>query len=460
MADELGAWMVEHATNHLWVVYTDYHGRMAGRDVPRSRVQRVAERGTNFAKANFNFTIRDEQSQHPFFGADSGDVLAIPDPASVAMAPYQPDTAIAFATLHQEDGSIWEGCPRAALKRAVAALAEAGLSARVAFEPEFYLFNEVDQHPITSAGMYTIDGLSDGMEFVRRLAEALPELGIDLEQIGKEYGQGQFEANIAPDSPVQAAEDLFLLRMGIRGIAKSLGQHASFMPKLALNAAGSGLHVHLSLQDISGDDRTADSSHPTGLSSTARAFMAGWLEHAQSLTALGAPTANSYKRLQPASWAPAHICWGIGNRAALVRVPGPGKRARLEFRAGDNTASPFLFLAGLIWAGLDGVHQELDPGDPVTTDAGHLSAEEIVEQGMRFLPRDAGTAFDALERDVALKAGLGPLIHSEFLRVKRHELAAYNLQVTEWERADLLRRSLAQRALRGEPVVRHTGPAS
>jgi glutamine synthetase len=200
--------------------------------------------------------------------------------------------------------------------------------------------------------------------------------------------------------------------------------------------AGSGLHVHLSLQDAqSDDDRTADAADPSGLSAVARAFMAGWLAHAESLTALGCPTPNSYKRLQPGSWAPAHICWGIGNRAALVRVPGPGRRARLEFRAGDNTSSPFLFLAGLIWAGLDGIKRKLDAGDPVAADAGHLDEAELERRNIRFLPRDAHTAFAALSRDSALSEGLGPLIHNEFLRVKRHDLAAYDLQVNDWERA-------------------------
>ncbi len=436
MANDLAAWMAEHDASHLWVVYTDFHGRMAGRDIPRKRVSRVAERGTNFAKANFNFTIRDVQVPRPFFGANSGDVLAVPDANSAVRIPYESDSAIAFATLHDEDDNVWPGCPRAALKRAVAALADAGLTARVAFEPEFYLFQENAVDPISQAGMYTIDGLSDGMEFVRRLAEVLPDMGVELEQIGKEYGQGQYEANIAPDRPIEAADDLYLLRMAVRGVARKLGQHATFMPKISPDVAGSGLHIHLSLQDEGTDeDRTADQMHPSGLSATARAFMAGWLQHAEALTALGSPTPNSYKRLQPASWAPAHICWGIGNRAALVRVPGPGRRARLEFRAGDNTSNPFLFLAGLIWAGLDGVRRQLDPGDPVSADAGHLSAEEIAQRGMRFLPRDAGTALAALEQDETLREGLGPLIHSEFLRVKGVELASYNLQVNAWERA-------------------------
>lgn len=436
MASDIAAWMADSGSNHLWVVYTDYHGRMAGRDVPHDRVSQVQERGTNFAKANFNFTIQDVQVPHPHFGADSGDVLAIPDADSVVDLPFQNDSAIAFATLHDDTGHVWDGCPRAALKRAVAALADAGLSARVAFEPEFYLFTEAERHPISGAGMYTIDGLNDGMEFVRRLSDALPSMGIKLEQIGKEYGQGQYEANISPDRPVQAADDLFLLRLAIRGIAKQIGQHATFMPKTSPDAAGSGLHVHVSLQGAnSDDDRTADQDHPSGLSEVARSFMAGWLEHAEALAALGAPTPNSYKRLQPASWAPAHICWGVGNRAALARVPGPGKRARLEFRAGDNTASPFLYLAGLIWAGLDGIQRGLDPGEPMSADIGHLDAAEVSRRGIRFLPRDAGTAFNAFERDDVLRSGLGSLIHTEFLRVKRNELAAYNVQVNDWERA-------------------------
>jgi glutamine synthetase len=208
------------------------------------------------------------------------------------------------------------------------------------------------------------------------------------------------------------------------------------MPKFDPAAAGSGLHVHLSLQVASsGEDRTSDTSDPSGLSGVARAFMAGWLAHAEALTALGCPTPNSYKRLQPGSWAPAHICWGIGNRAALVRVPGPGRRARLEFRAGDNTSNPFLFLAGLIWAGLDGIQRQLDPGAPVTADAGHLEPAELERRNIRFLPRDAHAAFAALEDDSVLKRGLGDLVHTEFLRMKRFELASYDLQVNDWERA-------------------------
>jgi glutamine synthetase len=428
--------MVAEGYTQLWVCYTDYHGRLAGRSIPRARFAHVAERGTNFAKANFNFTIRDQQVPDPRFAADSGDVLAIPDPEAIYPLPFHPGTALAFALLHEEDGSVWAGCPRAALQRAVAALSAAGFSALVGLEPEFYLFASGDSTPATAAGMYTIAGLDAHAAFIEQLTDHLVAMDIALEQIGKEYGPGQYEATVTPAEPVVAVDRYLVFRLAARAVARTHGLLASFMPKPDATLAGCGLHVHLSLQHrTSGADRTADPDDPSGLSPAARAFLAGWLEHAEGLTGLGAPTANSAKRLQPASWAPAHVCWGIGNRAALVRVPGLGSRARLEFRAGDNTCNPYLFVAGLIWAGLDGIRRKLDPGPPAATDIGRLPASALAASGIRYLPRSTEVALDALASDTTLAEGLGSLLHQEFLRVKRAELASYLLQVTPWERA-------------------------
>ncbi len=427
--------LVAEGYAHLWVCYTDYNGRLAGRSIPRSRFAHVAERGTNFAKANFNFTLLDQQVPDPRFTADTGDVLAIPDPEAIYPLPFHPGTALFFAILHEEDGSIWDGCPRAALQRAVAALAEAGLSARVGLEPEFYLFSDEALTPTTRAGMYTIAGLDAQAAFIEQLTQHLVEMDITLEQIGKEYGPGQYEATVTPADPVTTADRYLVFRLAVRSLARAHGLRASFMPKPDAALAGCGLHVHLSLRDLAtGADRTADPDHSSGLSAEARAFLAGWLEHADALTGLGAPTANSAKRLQPASWAPAHVCWGIGNRAALVRVPGLGARARLEFRSGDNTCNPYLYVAGLIWAGLDGLRRGLDPGPPAEADVGRLPAGELAARGIRFLPRSTEAALEALATDTTLAEGLGALLHQEFLRVKRAELATYQLQVTPWER--------------------------
>ncbi len=427
--------LVAEGYAQLWICYTDYNGRLAGRSIPRSRFAHVAERGTNFAKANFNFTILDQQVPDPRFTADTGDVLALPDPEAVYPLPFHPGSALSLAQLHEEDGSLWAGCPRAALKRAAAALADVGLGALVGLEPEFYLFTDEALTPATQAGMYTIAGLDAQALFIEQLTQHLVEMDIPLEQIGKEYGPGQYEATVSPADPVTAVDRYLVFRLTVRSVARAHGLLASFMPKPDAALAGCGLHVHLSLRDLaSGADRTSDPNHPSGLSTEARAFLGGWLAHAEALTGLGAPTANSAKRLQPASWAPAHICWGVGNRAALVRVPGVGTRARLEFRSGDNTCNPYLFVAGLIWAGLDGLRRSLDPGPSVEADVGRLPARELAARGIRGLPRSTEAALAALAEDTVLGTGLGPLLHQEFLRVKRAELASYELQVTPWER--------------------------
>lgn len=181
------------------------------------------------------------------------------------------------------------------------------------------------------------------------------------------------------------------------------------------------------------DGRLSQDADAAGLSAPGRAFVGGLLHHAPALCGIGAPTVNSYKRLLPGSWSPAHVCYGAGNRAALVRVPDAGER-HVEFRAGDNTCNPHLFLAALLAAGLDGIRRALDPGLPVMDDIGHLDAAAAAERGLAMLPRSAPEALDALEADRTIMGALGPIIGPTFLRVKRSEIAAYELEVGDWER--------------------------
>ena len=147
---------------------------------------------------------------------------------------------------------------------------------------------------------------------------------------------------------------------------------------------------------------------------------------------------NSYKRLQPGSWAPAHAAYGVGNRAALLRVPG-GARRRVEVRAGDGTCNPYLYLAVLLAAGLEGIREGADPGPPAEGDLGHLPADEARARGIPLLPRSAHEALDMVEADSLMAEAVGPVILLEWLRVKRSELDAYDLAVTPWERTAYLR---------------------
>ncbi|CAA9568874.1 MAG: Glutamine synthetase type I [uncultured Thermomicrobiales bacterium] len=433
---------------HLWVQYADYNGRSQGKSVPRARFAEALAGGISFARANLGFNLTDAQAPDTGFGADSGDFLAVPDPAALAPLPYAPGAARAIAWMRRDDGAPWEGCPRSALLRQVEAYAERGLSLRVAFEPEAYLFEAGPDgpRPIAADGMFTVAALERTAAFLQAVGGALETMGVEVEQVAPEYGPGQIEINIRHAEPVKAADDLITLKDAARAVARAHGLVASFMPKPFETIAGCGLHVHLSLWSADGGSAMAgdedgagdEAPHPSGFGPTGRGFLGGILAHARGLCGLGAPTVNSYKRLRPGSWAPAHAAYAVANRSALVRIPGASRR-RVEFRAGDNTSNPYIFLTGLLAAGLDGIERGLEPGSPAEGDLGHLSPAELAAQGIILLPRTAGEALDAVAADGTLLAALGPTVGGEWLKVKRSELAIAETVVSPWERETYLR---------------------
>ena len=427
---------------HFWTIFHDYNGRACAKAVPKKRFRPTAEKGIVFARANLDFTLEDHQAHDAAFLADSGDFMAVPDPSSYVQLPYRAKTAQAHAFMRQEDGSPWQGCPRTRLQGMIDKLAAAGLSAQVGMEPEFSLFQPGDNgeyQPVAHDGMYTLDGLDRYSEFLHGLVETVEEMGIQVTQICKEYGPGQYEGNFHHASPIRAVDDFLIYKQVVRTLARDAGMIATFMPKPYAHLAGNGLHVHLSLWDQAGEtDLTCGQDDDQILSDIGRHFMGGLLAHARALTGVGACIVNSYKRLQPASWAPAHIFWGVGNRAALVRVPGMGNRRHLEFRSGDSSANPYFYVTALLAAGLDGIERQLDPGDPTEADVGHFSAAETAAQGIQLLPRSLPEALNAVESDTTIMDALGPIIGPEFLKVKRTEMATYDLEVHLWERKTYL----------------------
>jgi len=420
----------------LWIVFHDYSARACAKWVPRAGLAAALRRGGVFARANLNFTLDDRQVEAPRFAADSGDFFAVPDPPTFAPLPYRPGLGRVLSYLHTEEGALWEGCPRGRLDAMTAALAERGLAAQVAFEPEFTLFREGDGGYVAADdyAMYSVDRIDAHQALLARIEAALTAQGVRVIQLGSEYGAGQVEINLHHEAPRKAADDLVTFRETVRALARDAGLVASFMPKPFEGLAGNGVHVHLSLWDAAGGGSRSEGEGPLGLSAELAHFLAGVLAHAPALCGVAAPTVNSYKRLLPRSWAPAHTGWSGGNRGALVRVPGSSRR-RIEFRAGDHTANPYLLLTAILAAGLDGLARELDPGAPVEGDFGQLPAAELTRQGVALLPRSAGVALDAVEADAAVMAALGPVCGPEFLRVKRDELAHYERHVGEWERA-------------------------
>ena len=423
---------------NLWIIYHDYSGRSCTKTIPRERFAASIERGVVFARANLDFTLEDHQAEGAIFLAETGDFLAVPDPDSYAPVPYHDATARTHAFMRSDDGAPWEGCPRTQLQQMVEAYAAESLSLRVAFEPEFTLFEPTDDgeyRPADRDGMFTLAGLDRHYALWQKVIDTLRDMGVLVDQLGKEYGPGQYEATTHYDEPLKAVDNYLTFKEVVWSLAREAGFVASFMPKPYEHLPGCGLHIHLSLWDKAGQrDLSIGETPDQALSPLGGHFVAGLLSHAPALSGIGSPIVNSYKRLQPGSWAPAHICWGVGNRAALVRIPGMGRRRHIEYRSGDNAANPLLFLTAVLAAGLDGIRHSGDLPPPAHEDVGHLSAAEAEAQGLEFLPRSLPEALAALEADQVVAEALGPIIFNEFLKVKRTEMAAYDLHVHPWER--------------------------
>lgn len=423
---------------HLWVIWHDYGGRSCAKTVSKERFAGIFEKGVVFAKADLNFNLEDHMAPGSTFTPETGDFLAIPDPSNYAPIPYRRATARMHAFMRADDGSIWEGCPRTQLQRVVKAYAAEGLTLRVGFEAEFILFVPMDDgeyQPADTDGMFTVTGLDRHYSLWQDLIDSLHGMGVLVEQLGKEYGPGQYEATTRYDEPLKAVDDYLTFKEVVRALAREAGWVASFMPKPYAHLPGSGLHLHLSLWDMDGKhDLSMGETDDEPMSPLGMHFIGGLLAHAPALAGAGSPIVNSYKRLLPGSWSPAHICWGLGNRAALVRIPSMGRRRRIEFRSGDNACNPLIFLTAVLAAGLDGIHNQIKPPAPVQDDVGHLSTEEAAERGLEFLPRSLSEALAAFEANEILAEALGPVIFPEFLKVKRSELATYDLHVHPWER--------------------------
>jgi glutamine synthetase len=357
--------------------------------------------------------------------------------------------AEALSDLVDDLNDPWDGDPRGRLKAQVAALGELGLEARVAFESEFLLAAFDDERSWTPADhgrMFTVDEIEARWDWSAELLDALGTMGVGVHQFAREYGAGQYELSLFPSDPVAAVDRFVLARQAVKALARDDGLVATFMPKPFAELPGNGLHVHLSLWRPDGSDATSDPSDPAALSDTALAAVGGLLAHARGQAAIGSPTPNSYKRLVAGSWAPAHICWGLGNRAALLRIPGRGENRRLEYRSGDASASPYLHLAGILAGVVDGIRAGRPAPRPVDGDVGHWSEEETAAAGVMRLPGSLGEALDALDDDEVLRTMLGPTIDQNYRAVKRYELARYAeaarpsdpTEVTDWERLTYL----------------------
>ena len=424
---------------YVAVQWVDIHGAAKAKIVPAAAWAETCspDGGAGFAGfANHGFA---REAEHP-------ELIARPDPASLTVLPHRAEMAVAFSTV--TDGGQVVGCDaRAILAGVQRRAAAAGLAPVVGMEPEFFLLNQTpggrlvpfDELDALDKPCYDLKALLRSAPVVTAIVDAMQELDWGVTALDHEDGNGQFEVNFGFADALATADRFVLLRTIIADIAAAHGAIATFMPKPLPHTTGSGAHVHLSCWDADGANAFADAADPRGLglSQDGYAFAGGVMAHARGLAALTMPTVNSYKRLwsgggsSGATWSPAAIVLGANNRTAMLRVPGPG---RFENRAVDGACNPYLALAGMIAAGLDGVERSLDSGAPIEGPAA-LGGE------VATLPRTLAEALDALDGDPVLRDALGEEAVAEFLTVKREEWAQYMDAVSDWERSTYLRRT-------------------
>jgi glutamine synthetase len=411
------------------LVCCDLGSIVRGRSLPRRAFDSAHNPSVGWVPANHALTPLGTLAEPNPFGS-VGDLRLLADPdAHIHLTGEDGAGALAFSIcdIVELTGEPWECCPRAFLRDALAALeSELGLRVLASFEHEFQLPGERPAElPFSLAAQRSAGA------FPERAMQALREAGAEPERFMPEYASHQFEIPVAPAEGLAAADRAVVVREVVREVARREGARATFTPQLDPAEAGNGVHVHLSLLDAEGRPALHDDARSGSLSELGGRFAAGILRHARALTALTAPSPVSGARLGPHHWGAGAICLGAQNREALLRIPplvaDGGEAAhqlRLEYRAADATANPYLALGAIVRAGLAGVSERLDPAPLLERDPAELDDVEATRFGVGALPRSLGQALDALAEDATLRGWMAPLMYEAYVAVKRSEAQA------------------------------------
>jgi glutamine synthetase len=421
------------------VLYPDLHGVARGKEIPIAEFDRVIEKGLSFCAA----VMGTDLGNTPVVGGDEGypDLIARPDMSTMTTLPWEPAVASCLANLEPAPGAAPIPDPRGILRRAVEDLRAIGFDPIVGPELEFFLLRRdpaathgIRRHIDQPSMVYTVGPQADPGGIVRETTEALAQLGLEVLAVNHEFMNSQYEINLRHTNALLAADRAFRLKAAVKDIAARHGLVATFIGKPFNDQGGSGAHLHVS---VNRDERNAFDSpgEEHGVSAELRAFAAGVLAHAAGLMAFLNPTINAYRRLQPDSLAPNHANWGWDNRTTFIRIPPErGPDTRIEIRAADGAANPYLAIAAVLVAGAHGVREDLAPPPPVEGDA-YRADREVIGPA---LPGSLDAALEALESDKVLCRALGPEIVETFLAVKRFEIERHRAWVSDWEIAEYL----------------------
>jgi glutamine synthetase len=433
---ELQERIVEDNVKFISLQFTDVTGAVKSVDMPLNRLDKALEDGVWF----------DGSSVEGFARIQESDMWLRIDLDTYAVLPWTPPEmrrARVFCDIFTSDGSPFEGDPRGILKRLLEQIGSRGWTFNVGPEPEFFLFrkNGPDAiHPVPHdvGGYFDFSANDDAVRVRTELIAALNTMGLDVEVGHHEVALGQHEIDFRFADALRAADNVLTLKYTVKAIAEQHGLVASFMPKPIFGMNGSGMHCHQSLSHTNGQNLFYDREGKFYLSELALQFIEGQLSHSRALTAVVAPTINSYKRLVPGYEAPVYVGWAQTNRSALIRIPRftPGKNdaVRAELRCPDPSANPYLAMAVMLAAGMDGINQKLKCREDLNdVNIYELTPTERKAAGIDELPGSLAESLRELEKDQVIRGVLGEDMYASFHRAKWAEVEEYRLAVTDWE---------------------------
>ena len=413
----------------MW--FTDVLGKLKSFSITPAELEVALTEGMTFDGSAIEGYTRVQES----------DMLAVPVASTFELLPWRGDAAPVarmFCDITHFDGTPFAGDPRFVLKRNLAKAHDLGFNFFVSPEMEYFYFrSDTDPTPLDDGGFFDLTTHDIASELRKQTIITLEAMSISTEYSFHENGPSQHEIDLRYTDALSMADNVMTFRLVVKEVARSLGVHATFMPKPLAGSFGSGMHTHLSL--FKGDTNAFhDESDEYGLSATGQSFIAGLLRHGREITAVTNQWTNSYKRLVMGYEAPVFVCWARNNRSALVRVP-PAKQAhvgdatRLEYRAPDPACNPYLAFSVMLAAGLRGIEQGYELPPEAMNNIFEMSPDERAKAGIGALPTSLDEAIEAMADSELVAEALGDHVFEYFLRNKRAEWDDYKQQVTPWE---------------------------
>ncbi|ART76431.1 type I glutamate--ammonia ligase [Sutcliffiella horikoshii] len=427
----------EENVKYIRLQFTDILGTIKNVEIPVSQLEKALDNKMMFDGSSIEGFVRIEES----------DMNLYPDLDTFVVFPWTSEkgkVARFICDIYNPDGTPFDGDPRANLKRMLKEMEDLGFSDfNLGPEPEFFLFKLDEKGEPTlelndKGGYFDLAPTDLGENCRRDIVLELEEMGFEIEASHHEVAPGQHEIDFKYASAIQACDDIQTFKLVVKTIARKHGLHATFMPKPLFGVNGSGMHCNLSLFK-DGENAFYDANGDLELSDNARHFIAGIIKHATAFTAVTNPTVNSYKRLVPGYEAPCYVAWSARNRSPLIRIPASrGISTRVEVRSVDPAANPYLAMAVLLKAGLDGIKNKLEAPKPIDRNIYVMNKEERVAAGIADLPATLYAALEELKSNEVIQSALGEHLLEHFIEAKEIEWDMFRTQVHPWERDQYL----------------------